>query len=94
MALRTGSNENTNLIKKVKELPLPANFITSSTTTHPPSLSYKHETDGKKEKKRKDITRQLLERKKGGRKKREKAEGTGWITMLLDDAAINLLRVE
>lgn len=95
MALRTGSNENTNLINKVKELPLPANFITSSTTTHPPSPSYKHETDGKKEKKRKDITRQLLERKRGGGGgKREKAEGTGWITMLLDDAAINLLRVE
>lgn len=93
MALRTGSNENTNLINRVKELPLPANFITSSTTTHPPSPSYKHETDGKKEKKRKDITRQLLERKRRG-EKREKAEGTGWITMLLDDAAINLLRVE
>lgn len=94
MALRTGSNKNTNLINRVKEMPPPANFITSSTTTHPPSASYKHETDGKEEgKKIKDITHQLLERKRG-EKKREKAEGIGWITMLLDDAAINLLRVE
>lgn len=72
MALRTGSNENTNLINRVKEMPAPANFITSSTTTHPPSASYKHETDGKDEKKKiKDITHQLLERKRGEKRERK-----------------------
>ena len=72
MALRTGSKENTNLINRVKEMPPPANFITSSTTTHPPSASYKHEKDGKDEKKKiKDITHQLLERKRGGKNERE-----------------------
>lgn len=71
MALRTGSNENTNLINRVKEMPPPANFITSSTTTHPPSPNHKHETDGKEEKKIKDITHQLLERKRGGKGERK-----------------------
>lgn len=94
MVLRTGSNENTNLINRMKEMPPPANFITSSTTTHPPSASYKHETDGKDEKKKnKRHHTSALGEEEGG-KTREKAEGIGWITMLLDDAAINLLRVE
>ena len=74
MALRTGSNKNTNLINRVKEMPPPANFITSSTTTHPPSPSYKHETDGKEEKKIKDITRQLLERKRGEKERESRRD--------------------
>jgi len=73
-------------------MPPPANSITSSTTTHPPSPSHKHETDGKREKKIKDITRQLLERKRGGEERESRRDRMG--TVLLDDAAINLLRVE
>lgn len=74
MALRTGSNENTNLINRVKEMPPPANFITGSTTTHPPSPSYKHEADGKEEKKIKGITCQLLERKERGEERESRRD--------------------
>lgn len=75
MALRTGSNENTNLINRVKEMPPPADFITGSTTTHPPSPSYKHEADGKEEKKNKRHHMSALgEEGAGGRERKQKGQ--------------------